>query len=878
MMGKRDLERTKIFKNWIWAWGLIGTVAILGAVYYYNLLLNIPIPVHSDDAGSTIAIYDENILGGQEKTQGNLQIFMIFSRISYALFGYTEFAMRIVFCMSFFCMVLGSLYLITRNKNRNIVVFDILLFAYIVVLQGTSGAAQIQISKFHTNPTICLLLLLGFSQAYQLYHKKRYIILGGAVFVFSLAQLDYLLTIIVIVVPLSLYAFLYMLHSARCKKYLPYLIIIIPGVIFGIRVADKLYLKYSGVSLFEISAWGANRVFAGVEEIKNNVILFFEGIMGMFNCNASGTSLISLESINWFIRFCLLGTMLVILVSFVWKLIVAFKTVDFIDGILTISCVVTIFAYLLTPQEDAISMRYCNMLLFALPILFLRYIGRLEFWNGNYTVFVKNISKDAFIGIGIMGLILCMVKLIPIERRHMENDDLAEAVVENNLKNGVAPYWAASVISLLTSENSIVQAVTMDSGGMQPYLDTISLYDDKCKMFNFIIEDKEVTDAYDDNIFGVNENNIVTTYGVPEQCIEVGKNKTIYVYDYDVRTMPLIISPHNSRWVYSGGKYNGVIDFGESIYMESVDLELGEYYIVIEGCNLGKDVKLLFNGEPVELVEEDDVKFLKFYVKLDSFVNVNQVMVQNNMKEKAYIKDVKIQGIREAVDLSFDGQIASEDAGLNITKSKKRSEKFKVTPGNYKIVFYGENIDEMTVDLEGEVENFIVKEHGQERVVCTFSCSEQTDFEISLSNLSNKKVVLTNASIEMQDNKNLKKYSAVQLEWNENAKLEDGCIKLKEDGTQYGPYIGVEAGTYKVVIVGENLEKAVYECYAEGSEIKIDVQNLKIQPNETTYFIELDRELQNVEFLVHNPSEEDTVKVVFCTLEKIDGIEMGKTH
>ena len=751
MNENKKFAKIRMGRTWIGIWTAIICVAFLGAVYYYNLLLDTQIPADSDNAGSTLAIYDENILGGLDKTSGNLQIFMIFSRLSYALLGYSEMAMRIVFCMNFFCMLLASFYLIVKNKDRKIIFLDVLLIFYLVILQGTSGPAQIQISKFHTNSTICFLIMLGFLQAYQIYKKKRYLILVVLTVVFSLVQLDYLLTIVVIIAPLLLYGFLYMINSKKCKNYLQYLIIIIPAGLLVIRIIDKLFLTYMGKSLFTFSAWGSGRVFADIEGIKENIVLFLEGLLNMFNCNAGGTELISLGTAVWFIRIAILFAMMIKLASVLYRLIVFFKEVDMIDGLLAVSCFVTIFVYLITPQEDVISMRYCNVLLFALPVLFLRDIGRQKIWEGNICVFQKNISRDTFAAVGVFLLILGMVRPLPIERTHMKNDDLAYTIRENDLENGIAPYWAGSVISLLTDEESIVQAVSMQPFSIQPFLGTISIYDDKAASFNFIIEDKEITDAYDNNVFGVSRENIIATYGEPSRQIAVGEEKNIYVYDYDVRSVPENISYRNNDWIYSDGAYGGQIVPEETVTFGAGGFQIGEYYIIIEGSNLEEDIELYIDGQKAEFVSNKDQGSLKFYFEIDQYKDTHQIVVKNSGEQQRAVENLKIVKIREAIDLSFDNKIVSEDSQLGISENVQKSDKFKVSAGYYKLVFYGKNIDNLSVSVDGNVSEFFISESGKARAVGTFSCMEDTEIQVYVNADPGEKVLLDNVSIEKVD-------------------------------------------------------------------------------------------------------------------------------
>ena len=64
MNENKKFAKIRMGRTRIGIWTAIICAAFLGAVYYYNLLLDTQIPADSDNAGSTLAIYDENILGG----------------------------------------------------------------------------------------------------------------------------------------------------------------------------------------------------------------------------------------------------------------------------------------------------------------------------------------------------------------------------------------------------------------------------------------------------------------------------------------------------------------------------------------------------------------------------------------------------------------------------------------------------------------------------------------------------------------------------------------------------------------------------------------------------------------------------------------------
>lgn len=96
----------------------------------------------------------------------------------------------------------------------------------------------------------------------------------------------------------------------------------------------------------------------------------------------------------------------------------------------------------------------------------------------------------------------------------------------------------------------------------------------------------------------------------------------------------------------------------------------------------------------------------------------------------------------------------------------------------------------------------------------------------------------------------------------------DGVRYVYADGTSYGPYLDVSAGTYEVRITGNNLDMAEYDCVADGGDTVFKLLDLRVTGTTVTYRVELDEAVQGLEIRIHNRSDE-TVSMTSLTLDSV---------
>ncbi len=96
----------------------------------------------------------------------------------------------------------------------------------------------------------------------------------------------------------------------------------------------------------------------------------------------------------------------------------------------------------------------------------------------------------------------------------------------------------------------------------------------------------------------------------------------------------------------------------------------------------------------------------------------------------------------------------------------------------------------------------------------------------------------------------------------------DGDLVLKTGQLQYGPYVSLGPGTYRVKYVGKNLDKARFKATADKGVRKLNITNVNKTESELTYEFQLDTRTDYVEYVVSN-DEETTVTIRYITLRKV---------
>lgn len=96
-------------------------------------------------------------------------------------------------------------------------------------------------------------------------------------------------------------------------------------------------------------------------------------------------------------------------------------------------------------------------------------------------------------------------------------------------------------------------------------------------------------------------------------------------------------------------------------------------------------------------------------------------------------------------------------------------------------------------------------------------------------------------------------------EYLQSGKDDDNGRILNSRGISYGPYAHLEKGSYKLVVTGENLKQCNYDVSYHGGQDNVKVEELQKDNDRIVLTFELEKNLEDVEFRIHNMNQENVV-------------------
>lgn len=197
--------------------------------------------------------------------------------------------------------------------------------------------------------------------------------------------------------------------------------------------------------------------------------------------------------------------------------------------------------------------------------------------------------------------------------------------------------------------------------------------------------------------------------------------------------------------------------------------------------------------------------------------------------------------------------------------------------GKYQVRVEGSGLSgtvfEVSVNAAGDKCSVDMRSLESEQAVYQFSLD---DYAPDVELLATNKNVDT-ASVEKVTITCLERHTdalvfySFQLPHTDRASFGGGKIVLEEGGTQFGPYLDLEAGIYRVKVYGLNLTKADYavtEDEGKGS-IEIEAENIQAEDAAAVYTVCLKKPAQKVEFLTTNRQQEEVV-ITRLSIQKME--------
>lgn len=825
IFGRIDVKK----KERVYSLLIVLFVAIVLSLYFYNQLIHIEIPIHSDDAGTAIDYWDIVEMGSHDNHF--LQPFSYINLGLYYLLGANEVWIDVFFAVKYGLCIVCALFLTLRTqKGYNWWLLPLFIF---MCMPGSFGTASIHPLKFHVwtmfVPLLCIsyVLLLG-DKIDKI--KIKHIIVIGILSLFGIVEKD-ILIVVTCWLPFVIFWLIHFYQNGYIKKYCKQ--ILFASTVF--IIVGRLCLNSSNYA-----GYGANS-FPSVEIIFQNIVLFFTGIQSMFNINLAGNDVIQFSTIINCIRLILL----ILAIYFVIQTMIEIKNkkidnISSVDALIAISTFTIIFVYIfLGCREDEISIRYATYLYYLLIIILCRKIYKYI----NKKEFIIKLKKYNFMIVPMLFCVLIGVSVDPINFTREENskDIIAKKIGEiDSLENGLGSFWDANVISCLSGFNNKIQAVEYLNGEVEVYLNKWEAYQNGRDYFNFFIEDKNQD-------FGINRKNLEEAYGDYLNVYSI-EDCNIYEYDYDIRTKPLIIN-YDSRTYLCKNDYDIIknnkiiVKPQDEIIVNNLYFTIGKVRFVVKGDFEDDSISLSNNQYNCKKIvnKKNEIVYEMTIDKLDK----NCEMVLSNMSsEEIKIDNIKIERIDNYVSLS-----SSENEIINIS------------PGDYIFAIEGESVKESGLQFEVNGNTLECKKIncGRKKVAYRVSIQKECNLKVIKKIDGNvTDIYYQNEILNSFNNPNITIYS------------KQNGIRIKDDKSLlYGPYVEFEKGNYILDIYGQNINQTNVNFTVNGGTTSDVGFLINKESDHLKYIIKSDEKLNDFEVIISNINAED-VNVFYYTIENVE--------
>ena len=767
--------------------------ALVTSIYFFGELNGYPVPIHSDDAGTMTTIRNMVEYGMECPLgilSGKYSIFFTLNRILYLFFGATTYATQLAFAIRFFLCMLPTILLINDEGEKKIDWVSLLFLCYMVVFpQFDELYKGITSFKYHMDPTILFLFMVLFYKKYSHSKKKQYF-LGIILCLFASFFTGDVLVVPFIYIPFFLFAQIKFIVWGKKYIYAK-----IEGVVLAIAVVIyRIVDSVMGQSGF--SGYGS-RCIVEISKIGGNIALWFKGLVSLFNADIEGNNMLSFNTISSGVKLLIVIVMLGCVVVSIWNSVCQ-KSKNEVALLLSLSVVSSSICFILTTTEFTTEevARYFNVIIFALPLVMISFIK-------------DTINKDNNRRIVVIILLLLItsvfhnVSLIIVDETQSEVNRI---LTNEQLENGIGNFWSANILSMYSDYEIEVQPVYLDGTQVKPMHNEYVNYADKSNLCNFVILDDEMT-------LGIDKEAIVGLYGVPQKDISI-EDREVLVYSFDLRPMPLRLLPVDFQGKNGDVIINdNAIQICEGVEIESpqINIESGTLEINVVGKNL--DNCMIEIDDANKTIEYNEIYRSSdgIVMELNSYGLTSINIDIKNISGESYIDEVTM--VYKQIGVVIGDEINSSNGEVSVG----------LEDGVYKLVFYGDNINDINIDVD--LDNYKKTEIGKKRVSYVI---EVKNGNVQLDYSTKGKV--NRISIENYDSKDNQtklcvnglvcKCNGTNLEYSSGVEeTEKNALCVPNGETVYGPYISIDKGTYLIQGYGNIRDCDLSITYNAGQDI-----------------------------------------------------------
>lgn len=777
-------------------------VVLITTIYFFGELNGYPVPIHSDDAGTMTTIRNM-VEYGMECPMGILSgkysIFFTLNRILYLLFGATTYATQLAFAIRFFLCMLPTIFLINCDDEKKVDWVSMLFLCYMVVFPKFDELYKgITSFKYHMDPTILFLFIVLFYKKYSQSKKMQYF--WGII----ICLLVSLLTGDVLVVPfiyIPIFLFIQIKFIVWEKKYIFAKVegIILAMAVVMYRIVDSV-MGQSGFSGY------GSRCIVEVNEIGGNIALWVKGVVSLFNADIEGNNMLSFNTISSGVKLLFVIVMLGCVVVSIWNAMCK-KSKNEVELLLSLSVVSSSLCFILTTTEFTTEevARYFNVVIFALPLVM------ISFFKDRINKEDNNRRAVVVVLLLLTASVYHNVSFTIVDETQSEvNSTLAN----EQLKNGIGNFWSANILSMYSDYAIEVQPVWLDGTQIKPMHNEYKNYADKSNLCNFVILDEEMT-------LGIDKESMVGLYGVPQKDISI-EDREVLIYDFDLRAIPLQLlavdfQAKNGDIIID----DNAICIREGVKVESpqIDIESGTLEIKIVGENLDNCIIDIADVNKAVEYKEISRRSDEIVIELNSYGLTSIYMELKNISDESYISEVTMA--YKQIGYVVEDGINSDNGEVSVD----------LEDGIYKLVFYGDNIDDINISEDSD--NYEKTETGKKRVAYVIEV-ENGNVQLGYDT----KGSVNRISIENYDSKDNEtklyvhglvcKCNGANLQYSSGVEAKEGNTLCVPNGEKvYGPYISIDKGTYLISGYGNIKDCDLSITYNAGQDfLKYEIVEL----------------------------------------------------
>lgn len=509
---KTNVESKRLLK-----WILICSFAVIYSFYVFYAYSQHPM---DSDYANLILKADDWLNGNFFLSNWyNTSNDLIFYIISVAIFGKTNFAYIFASGLMFLITFAVSLYY-CHISGKKLTIFTFIIFLFIA---GTPSMTWIYGGRAHFEAAI--MLFISLISIHYLSKKEKNICFLVLLFVaIAVGSSEDALTMIFASLPIMLVMSVtairtYSKNHGKDSLCINCLTLSVLATLAGL-ILSKIFYEIGGAIK---TTFIEDSLLNPIELYTEKTILFFRGLLFLFDADFSNTPVFSFDAFYFFIRSIIIIYGLYLVIKNTIQFIKGRKT-NHTDVILSLGFLFLAFIFITTDiSTDIQRVRYYGLTPFIFAILIIHHFENINI--PEMADKVKNYLKAVSIFIMILCMSICIIRMPNNGIGYNEEAMYLSNILRlNGYKTGYASYWNSSILNIYSDGRLSVHALRkepVDDGIMK-----VKAYKWFCKN-DWYDEYADYIIVADDDYYFTYED-VIDTFGKPESEFKAEKFNILY--------------------------------------------------------------------------------------------------------------------------------------------------------------------------------------------------------------------------------------------------------------------------------------------------------------------------------------------------------------